>query len=401
MLQFRTNVNRCLVCGDRASGRHYGVLSCDGCRGFFKRSVRRNLNYHCKHNNQCHININNRNQCQACRFRKCLAVKMKPEAVQHERINLTTSSGRKSNHIINGNGPSINPTTSTSSCGNIRRKQTVRLNDSSLSARYADNINKITTSTTLWNNANLSNFQLVLSSDESAILNHMQNYRHASYSNTTISPVMFIHIYHLIANVVDWFFKNFTFNNTAKKDYIHLLEESLNRLLIIDLSVHHNFSSPYIRYIYECYFVNQQDQKIVNDVIPFINSLQLDMAEVDRLKLLILLQSDHVSYIPHLATISSLYDQVQMQFYQELKRKMSGTDAESISHLIEQIMLLLSTMKRLRKSHFHPIHCAFLRWVSLNHHQSNTNTNANNNNQNNTGIGIYNNKNILLGHSNI
>jgi len=66
----------CLVCGDRASGKHYGVPSCDGCRGFFKRSVRRNMQYVCKADGRCVVDAARRNQCQACRFQKCLRVNM-------------------------------------------------------------------------------------------------------------------------------------------------------------------------------------------------------------------------------------------------------------------------------------------------------------------------------------
>ncbi|CAO2577866.1 Hepatocyte nuclear factor 4-alpha, partial [Lemmus lemmus] len=37
----------CAICGDRATGKHYGASSCDGCKGFFRRSVRKNHMYSC------------------------------------------------------------------------------------------------------------------------------------------------------------------------------------------------------------------------------------------------------------------------------------------------------------------------------------------------------------------
>uniref|UniRef100_A0A672NQN4 Retinoic acid receptor RXR n=1 Tax=Sinocyclocheilus grahami TaxID=75366 RepID=A0A672NQN4_SINGR len=65
--------------------KHYGVYSCEGCKGFFKRTVRKDLTYTCRDNKDCLIDKRQRNRCQYCRYQKCLAMGMKREAVQEER----------------------------------------------------------------------------------------------------------------------------------------------------------------------------------------------------------------------------------------------------------------------------------------------------------------------------
>ncbi|KAM4022966.1 nuclear receptor subfamily 2 group C member 2 [Anomaloglossus baeobatrachus] len=78
-------IEYCVVCGDKASGRHYGAVSCEGCKGFFKRSVRKSLTYSCRSSQDCVINKHHRNRCQFCRLKKCLEMGMKMESVQSER----------------------------------------------------------------------------------------------------------------------------------------------------------------------------------------------------------------------------------------------------------------------------------------------------------------------------
>lgn len=75
----------CVVCGDAATGYHYRCMTCEGCKGFFRRTIQKNLQYHCKWNKMCSIDKNSRNQCQECRFRKCLNVGMATDLVLNEK----------------------------------------------------------------------------------------------------------------------------------------------------------------------------------------------------------------------------------------------------------------------------------------------------------------------------
>uniref|UniRef100_A0A8D1KD68 Steroidogenic factor 1 n=1 Tax=Sus scrofa TaxID=9823 RepID=A0A8D1KD68_PIG len=76
----------CPVCGDKVSGYHYGLLTCESCKGFFKRTVQNNKRYTCIENQNCQIDKTQRKRCPYCRFQKCLSVGMKLEAVRADRM---------------------------------------------------------------------------------------------------------------------------------------------------------------------------------------------------------------------------------------------------------------------------------------------------------------------------
>ncbi|XP_070583447.1 thyroid hormone receptor alpha isoform X4 [Erythrolamprus reginae] len=74
---------QCVVCGDKATGYHYRCITCEGCKGFFRRTIQKNLHptYSCKYDGSCVIDKITRNQCQLCRFKKCIAVGMAMDLV--------------------------------------------------------------------------------------------------------------------------------------------------------------------------------------------------------------------------------------------------------------------------------------------------------------------------------
>ncbi|XP_054430616.1 bile acid receptor isoform X2 [Pteronotus mesoamericanus] len=74
----------CVVCGDRASGYHYNALTCEGCKGFFRRSITKNAVYKCKNGGNCVMDMYMRRKCQECRLRKCKEMGMLAECLLTE-----------------------------------------------------------------------------------------------------------------------------------------------------------------------------------------------------------------------------------------------------------------------------------------------------------------------------
>nr|CAH8829677.1 unnamed protein product [Trichobilharzia regenti] len=84
----------CRVCGAKSSGFHFGAITCEGCKGFFRRTIneRESQRYTCRNGGNCAVTGATRNNCKSCRYRRCLAVGMskdgsrigrQPNAIKH------------------------------------------------------------------------------------------------------------------------------------------------------------------------------------------------------------------------------------------------------------------------------------------------------------------------------
>ncbi|XP_060928623.1 estrogen-related receptor gamma [Limanda limanda] len=129
----------CLVCGDLASGFHYGVASCEACKAFFKRTIQGNIEYSCPVASECEVTKRRRKACQACRFHKCLQAGMMREGVRLDRVRggrqkykRRVETGRCS-HLISSRNKMVSHLLLTDPAP-LAANQDTSTNDSSLSA---------------------------------------------------------------------------------------------------------------------------------------------------------------------------------------------------------------------------------------------------------------------------
>jgi len=252
----------CVVCSDKSSGKHYGQYTCEGCKSFFKRSVRRNLTYQCRADRNCPIDQHHRNQCQHCRFKKCLRMGMKREAVQR---------GRTSLNALVKSANSMKSTSSTSSTGKQSTKMSNRHNSSKIkssierisSEQALKNLDLVKTFNQVQNSLYLNNLMHTLSTSAFYVPYVDQQARNSSISNQQINEQLNVDIRthtnqnpqlryvlahlkyaHLFGHetflkiafdLIMWSFTIPFFNLIPQADQISLLKENWIELLIVHL----------------------------------------------------------------------------------------------------------------------------------------------------------------------
>ncbi|CAL1529326.1 unnamed protein product [Lymnaea stagnalis] len=79
----------CRICGDKASGIHFGVNSCEACNEFFRRTLKYAKVYRCARNKNCDVSGSRRNTCACCRHQRCVDAGMSRNRIKTGRYSNT------------------------------------------------------------------------------------------------------------------------------------------------------------------------------------------------------------------------------------------------------------------------------------------------------------------------
>uniref|UniRef100_A0AC34F3P4 Nuclear receptor domain-containing protein n=1 Tax=Panagrolaimus sp. ES5 TaxID=591445 RepID=A0AC34F3P4_9BILA len=116
----------CKICGDRAVGFNFGIITCESCKAFFRRNACKENEIKCPFSNACEINKVSRRFCQSCRLQKCLKMGMKKEWLTSEKPQrLRSPSSHK--HKLNPDSAETLTLDEIEKCGVVSSSDEVRV----------------------------------------------------------------------------------------------------------------------------------------------------------------------------------------------------------------------------------------------------------------------------------